>query len=85
MKAYLAEVRRSVKIGVVGGSDLHKIKEQLGESLISDVRFRLKPPVRGEGLYFGQCSLAVLIVVYGVWHYSRWSSLIVAPTRVACM
>ena len=31
MKAFLAETRKRVKIGVVGGSDLNKIKEQLGE------------------------------------------------------
>jgi phosphomannomutase len=31
MKAFLAEARKTVKLGVVGGSDLHKIKEQLGD------------------------------------------------------
>jgi hypothetical protein len=38
MKAFLAETRKSVKIGVVGGSDLNKIKEQLGEDSASLVK-----------------------------------------------
>jgi hypothetical protein len=37
MKAFLAEARKVVKLGVVGGSDLHKIKEQLGDDSTSDL------------------------------------------------
>lgn len=31
MAAFLQELRRRVKVGVVGGSDFEKIKEQLGD------------------------------------------------------
>lgn len=31
MTAFMKELRGKVTIGVVGGSDTHKIKEQLGE------------------------------------------------------
>ncbi|NXT52062.1 PMM2 Phosphomannomutase, partial [Pluvianellus socialis] len=34
MAAFLQELRRKVKVGVVGGSDLEKIKEQLGDDVV---------------------------------------------------
>jgi phosphomannomutase len=33
MKDFLSSLRQKVTIGVVGGSDLHKIKEQLGDDV----------------------------------------------------
>lgn len=33
MRDYLLEVRKKVKIGVVGGSDITKVVEQLGTDL----------------------------------------------------
>ncbi|KAF5840026.1 eukaryotic phosphomannomutase [Dunaliella salina] len=34
MLEFLQELRKYVKVGIVGGSDLHKIQEQLGDNLI---------------------------------------------------
>lgn len=36
MKELLASLRTKIKIGVVGGSNFNKIKEQLGENFIND-------------------------------------------------
>ena len=36
MKAFMAELREKVPIGIVGGSDLEKIKEQLGSDCITE-------------------------------------------------
>ncbi|PNH11350.1 Phosphomannomutase [Tetrabaena socialis] len=35
MLEFMQELRKKVKVGIVGGSDLHKIAEQLGEGLIN--------------------------------------------------
>eukprot|EP00744_Colponema_vietnamica_P007311 GILI01010537.1.p1 GENE.GILI01010537.1~~GILI01010537.1.p1 ORF type:complete len:250 (+),score=84.60 GILI01010537.1:114-863(+) len=37
--AFMKELRSKVHIGVVGGSDLHKITEQLGDSVLQDFDF----------------------------------------------
>ena len=39
MKAFLYELRRKVAVGVVGGSDLIKQQEQLGENIIYEVDY----------------------------------------------
>ncbi|XP_043945537.1 phosphomannomutase 2 isoform X1 [Protopterus annectens] len=39
MHAFLKKLRNNVKVGVVGGSDLDKIKEQLGEDVITKVDY----------------------------------------------
>ncbi|XP_063063158.1 phosphomannomutase 2 [Engraulis encrasicolus] len=39
MTMFLAELRKRVRVGVVGGSDLVKIKEQLGEDVIDRVDY----------------------------------------------
>ena len=39
MKEFLYELRRQVAVGVVGGSDLVKQKEQLGENIIYEVDY----------------------------------------------
>ena len=36
MRAFMSELRKKVPIGIVGGSDLVKIKEQLGDNCISE-------------------------------------------------
>mmetsp|Transcript_25720 Transcript_25720/g.56034 ORF Transcript_25720/g.56034 Transcript_25720/m.56034 type:complete len:245 (-) Transcript_25720:604-1338(-) len=35
MLAFMQELRKHVKVGIVGGSDLHKIAEQLGDGLLN--------------------------------------------------
>lgn len=35
MLAFMQELRKTVAVGIVGGSDLHKIAEQLGDNLIN--------------------------------------------------
>ncbi|XP_051746342.1 phosphomannomutase 2 [Ctenopharyngodon idella] len=39
MHQFLAELRKRVRVGVVGGSDLDKIKEQLGDDVIDRVDY----------------------------------------------
>ncbi|CAL8329015.1 unnamed protein product [Lota lota] len=39
MEQFLQRLRARVRVGVVGGSDLHKIKEQLGEDVIQKVDY----------------------------------------------
>uniref|UniRef100_A0A8C1Z8N3 Phosphomannomutase n=1 Tax=Cyprinus carpio TaxID=7962 RepID=A0A8C1Z8N3_CYPCA len=39
MHQFLSELRRRVRVGVVGGSDLDKIKEQLGDDVIDRVDY----------------------------------------------
>ena len=36
MRAFMRELRKRVTIGIVGGSDLIKIKEQLGDGVIDE-------------------------------------------------
>eukprot|EP00455_Lapot_gusevi_P041116 TRINITY_DN4736_c0_g1_i3.p1 TRINITY_DN4736_c0_g1~~TRINITY_DN4736_c0_g1_i3.p1 ORF type:complete len:248 (-),score=78.67 TRINITY_DN4736_c0_g1_i3:224-967(-) len=36
MKEFLARARTKAKVGIVGGSDLHKIKEQLGDNIVNE-------------------------------------------------
>lgn len=47
MKAFLEKLRTRVRVGVVGGSDLSKIKEQLGDDGEEEEELS---GVRGEGL-----------------------------------
>ncbi|KAG2489793.1 hypothetical protein HYH03_011742 [Edaphochlamys debaryana] len=35
MLEFMQELRKTVKVGIVGGSDLHKITEQIGEGLLT--------------------------------------------------
>ncbi|XP_028670189.2 phosphomannomutase 2 [Erpetoichthys calabaricus] len=39
MEEFLQRLRQKVKVGVVGGSDLEKIKEQLGENVVDKVEY----------------------------------------------
>ncbi|KXZ49155.1 hypothetical protein GPECTOR_23g82 [Gonium pectorale] len=39
MLDFMQELRKKVKVGIVGGSDLHKIAEQLGEGLLTSYDF----------------------------------------------
>ena len=39
MKEFLSKLRTVVKVGVVGGSDLSKQKEQLGDNIVNDVDY----------------------------------------------
>ncbi|KAM9982907.1 hypothetical protein ACTFIZ_007411 [Dictyostelium cf. discoideum] len=39
MKDFLAQLRTKVELGVVGGSDINKIKEQLGENCINEFHY----------------------------------------------
>lgn len=39
MKIFLSELRKKVPIGIIGGSDLIKQKEQMGENIVNEVNF----------------------------------------------
>lgn len=39
MKAFLQELRKNVTLGIVGGSDLVKQKEQMGEGIVGEVDY----------------------------------------------
>ena len=39
IKDFLANLRRRVNVGIVGGSDLVKIQEQLGENIVHQVDY----------------------------------------------
>lgn len=40
VKAFLQDLRKKVKVGIVGGSDLPKQQEQVGENIINEVDYR---------------------------------------------
>jgi phosphomannomutase len=39
MKDYLMELKKTVVVGIVGGSDLPKQKEQMGENIVDEVDY----------------------------------------------
>jgi len=40
VKAFLQELRSKAKVGIVGGSDLPKQQEQVGENIVNEVDYR---------------------------------------------
>eukprot|EP01097_Dermamoeba_algensis_P003814 TRINITY_DN258_c0_g1_i3.p1 TRINITY_DN258_c0_g1~~TRINITY_DN258_c0_g1_i3.p1 ORF type:complete len:190 (-),score=41.71 TRINITY_DN258_c0_g1_i3:380-949(-) len=73
MKQFIAELRKKVTVGVVGGSDFVKISEQLGESILKDfdwvfsengvVAFEAGNPIESQSLskFLGEDNLKKLI------------------------
>ena len=66
MVEFMAKLREEITIGVVGGSDLPKQKEQLGESGECHLRPILCAVARSYPIRFGPCSL----------HSSRYSQFL---------
>jgi hypothetical protein len=56
MKKMLADLRERIVVGIVGGSDLPKQKEQMGDNVINEV-------LVGKEVCVCVCAVVVVVVV----------------------